>query len=76
MLKIMGKLKFMGNVKIFDDQVKDHIKEHQVDKPSYDKLSSGWKRSGQIGRKYCIGWKFELVSSYTPPFWIQWKNDP
>lgn len=70
MLKIVARLRFLGNTKIQDADVPSHFQDHCVSSGDYNKLISSWKNH----KGFCIGWKFTVEEKYDPPFWIPWKG--
>lgn len=72
MLKVLGRLQFIGNTKLNDSEVATYFPEHKVDCDQYRQLSSSWKNH----KGFCIGWRFRTVEVYDPPFWVPWTGAP
>ena len=70
-LKIVGHMKFVGNVTINPDEISTLFEEHRVPDDHFQNMLAGWKRDS--GKVY--GWKFSEVVKLQTPCWIKWHND-
>lgn len=74
LLKIVGKMNFVGNEPIAEGVFKQYFQKHKVSQTMFKELLAGWKKPGKDVK--IIGWEFMNIVKLERPLWIRWNHDP